>query len=125
METERIDLGNRQWWEVRTTLTRAMEKAITRASMGSIPPIRLEPNMDAEKIRAQLLSQASSVDIGAIEDVYLLKGTVAFSFGDNVSIEVIDGLDANMVRTVLDRMYQLYNPQRVTEAQRDGFFAKP
>ena len=125
METERIDLGDGQWWEVRTRLTRAMEKAVTKASLSAMPAIKLEGTPDSEQIRNQLLSQMGVVDTGAVEDAYLLAGTIAYSFDPIVTLEIIDGLDAALVRQVLERMFQLYSPQRVTEVQRDGFFVTP
>mgnify|MGYP001590123947 FL=1 len=121
-ETERIDLGSGQWWDIRTRLTRAMEKAVTKASLGAIPQMRLDGETDPEKIRSQILGQMAAVDIGAIEDVYLLKGTVTYSFGPTVDIATIDALDAGLVRQVLTRMYELYTPQRLSQEKRDGFF---
>ena len=131
MNSERIDLGDGQWWDVRPILTRGMEKAITKATLASVPAIKADDALDAEAIKAQLYSHLAMVNVGAVEDVYLAMGTVAFSLyesnlqpGERIDLALIDTLDATLVRKVLTRMYELYNPQRVTEDQRDGFFVK-
>ena len=134
MDVERLDLGGGQWWDIRTTLTRGMEKAITKATIASIPAIKDDETLDANAIKARLYSQLAMVNVGAIEDVYLVMGTVAFSVGPaalrielapggRVDLALIDTLDASLVRVVLNRMYALYTAQRITEDQRDGFFA--
>ena len=120
--TERIELGEGQWWEIHTRLTRGMEKAITKASMASMPAVDLRNSPNNEEIKSQLLRRMPQIDVGTVEDVYLLRGTVAYSFGPTVQIEVIDGLDSALVRRVLERMFDLYNPQRVTTEQHDDFF---
>ena len=125
IETERIDLGNGQWWEIRTRLTRGMEKAVNRVTMASMPAIRIDGTPDPEQIKAQLIAQMGQIDTGAIEDIYLLRGTVRYSFGETVDLDVIDTLDAAIVRRVYNRMMELYSPQRLSEVQRDGFFATP
>lgn len=118
METERIDLGDGQWWEIRTRLTRAIEKAVTRASLAAIPRLDPSENADEESVKSRLLAQIGAVDIGAIEDAYLLHGTVAYSFGQTVTMETIDALPADTVRRVITRMFELYNPQRVDEDEK-------
>ena len=134
MDVERLDLGDGQWWEMRPTLTRGMEKAITKATIASIPAIKDDETLDANAIKARLYSHLAMVNVGEIEDVYLVMGTVAFSVGPpalrielapggRVDLALIDTLDASLVRVVLNRMYALYTAQRITEDQRDGFFA--
>lgn len=125
MDVERLDLGDGQWWEIRTRLTRAMEKAITRASLAAVPKLPQNGAVSEEEVRTRLLENIGAVDIGQVEDAYLLHGTVAYSFGPTVSMEIIDALDASIVRRVLTRMFELYSPQRVTEEQREDFFARP
>ena len=135
MDIERIDLGNDQWWDIRAFLTRGMEKAITKATISSIPAIKTDEMLDPEAIKAHLYSQLAMVNVGAIEDVYLVMGTVGFSLsqsniqitcqpGERVDLATIDTFDAVLVRKVLTRMYALYNSQRIMEDQRDGFFVK-
>ena len=125
LDLERIDLGEGRWWDIRLTLTRAMDKAITRASLLAIPKIETSQGIDTEKVKMQLLDRLGAVDISAIEDAYLLHGTVAYSFGDRISLDIIDQVDATLVRRVITRMFEVYNAQRLTEEQRDGFFVKP
>lgn len=128
MATERIDLGDLgegQWWDVRTTLTRAMEKAVTRASLAAMPQLEPGANVTEETVKASLYSHIGAVDIGAIEDAYLMHGTVAYSFGPQVTMQVIDQLDAAIVRRVITRMFELYSPQRITPEQQDGLFKTP
>lgn len=124
---ERIDLPGGNWWNIRTRFTRGMEKALTRATLAALP--KFEPNgnadMTQEAVTAQLTGNMGGVDIGAIEDAYLLYGSVAYSYGPQVNMATIDGLDAEIVRKVITRMYEVYNPQRVTEEQRKDFFAVP
>lgn len=125
--TERIALPAENWWVIRTRLTRGMEKAITRVSLAAIP--RLEANgqteLTAEKVTGQLLSNVGAVDVGRIEDAYLLHGTVSYSYGPAVDLETIDAIDAEVVRTVINRMFELYNQQRLTEEQRTSFLGTP
>lgn len=122
METERIDLGKGEWWEIRRRLSRGMEKAITRASLAAVPKFSPTGVLTEEEVKAKLMENIGSVDIGAVEDAYLLTGTVAYSFGPAVNMETIDTIEAGVVRRVLTRMYELYTPQRVTEEQRQDFF---
>ena len=127
METERIDLGGGQWWEIGTRFTRGMEKAITRISLTALPKLEINGDKPAtpDEMVAQLTANMGAVDIGAIEDAYLLHGTVAYSYGPIVSLEVIDTIDAKVVRQVITRMWELFTPQRLTGEQRQDFFEKP
>ena len=127
VETERINLPDEAWWDIRATLTRGMEKAVTRATLAHIP--RLPRNGQAmtttEAVTDELLRNLKDVDISAIEDAYLMYGTVAYSYGEKVDQETIDSIDAEVVRRVINRMFELYNPQKLTEGQRQDFFEKP
>ena len=124
VETERIELPDGQYWVIRKVMSRGMERAITRATLTALP--RLTRNgkalTDTEAITEELLRNLGNVDVSAIEDAYLLHGTVEYSFGPQVTQEIIDGINADMVRQVINRMFALYNPQKVTEGQRQDFF---
>lgn len=123
---ERIELEDGAWWDIRTTLTRGMEKAVTRATLSNIPILpRNGKALTTEGITDEVLRNIKDVDVSAIEDAYLLRGTVAYSYGDRVDQETIDGIDAKIVRRVIDRMFELYTPQKLTEGQRQDFFEKP
>ena len=127
VETERINLPDGAWWDIRATLTRGMEKAITRATLTHLP--RLPRNgktfATTEQITEELLRNMGDVDVSAIEDAYLLHGTVAYSYGERVTQDIIDGIDAGVVRQVINQMFELYNPQKLTEEQRQDFFVTP
>ena len=126
-ETERIELPGGQWWLIRTRLTRGMEKAITRASLAAVPQLRANgvPIDTPEAMTAALMSNVGAVDIGGIEDAYLLSGSVSYSFGETIDMATIDGIDASVIRSVLTRMYELYNPQRLSEEARKDFTVRP
>lgn len=127
METERLDLGDGQWWEIRRVLTRGMEKNINRVTMAHVPQLTGDgkKTANAEIIADELMHRLKEVNIGAIEDAYLLQGTVAYSYGPKVDLETIDAINAESVRIVITRMFELYNSQRIPEAERKDFFGKP
>jgi hypothetical protein len=127
LAVERIHLPDGGWWDIRTYLTRGMEKAVTRASLAAIPAIlpNGKKDMTAQGITDQLLSNMNVVDTGRIEDAYLLHGTVGYSYGLTIDLNIIDALDSGIVRQVLNRMFELYNAQKLSEEERKDFFEKP
>ena len=131
VETERIDLPDGAWWDIRATMTRGMEKAVTRATLTHLPRRPRNGNTfvntfgTTEEITEELLRNIGDVDVSAIEDAYLLHGTVAYSYGERVTQDIIDGIDAGVVRQVINQMFELYNPQKLTEEQRQDFFVTP
>lgn len=109
MNTERIDLPDDNWWEIRTVVTRRMRKAFRKAGiqafLGSGMSIDLE---DPEATKEKIAQNLQEIDIDAIEDSWLIEGTVSFSFGKKVTQDAIDDLPDIYVAPVLDRIRDLY-----------------
>ena len=124
--TERINLPDGNWWEIRARLTHGMQKTITRIILAALPNLASDGKiLNQEEITSQLYGNVGRIDIQALNDAYLLAGTVAYSYGPVVNMETIDGIAEEDVRKISDRMNELYNPQQLTEEQRGTFFAKP
>ena len=116
-EFERIDLPGGQWWELYTEVTRGMRKVFTaallrgvRGPMGTLAKAGVNLQ-DAEAVKDAMLSNIDSIDLGALtqqDDAYLLHGTRAYSYGERVTLDVIDALLEKDVARVLTRMRELY-----------------
>ena len=122
-DSERIELPNQNYWEIKTTVTRGMRKAFRKAGLaGFVKGIEKGVDIDfsnQDSLRKAVLANPGAWDLDAIDDAYLLVGSVAYSFGDKVDLATIDGLDDKYVEPVLSRMRELY--AEIGEEQRQGF----
>lgn len=113
MDSERIDLPDGQWWEIRSVVTRAMRKAFRKAGLqaflrganGSGPEIDMQ-NEDA--LQKLMMQHPERWDLEAVDDAYLLYGSLSSSLLKDVSLEAIDQLPDKYVEPVLARMRELY-----------------
>ena len=130
-DVEHLSFGDGEWWDIRTRYTRGIHKAVTTASLASLHGVNYnggsvdKPIVDVEDIKAALYRNIGQVDPCAIEDAYLLSGTIAFSFGPEVNLATISQVAQEIVEAVLTRMYELYNPQRAGVQQSANFSGKP
>ncbi len=111
MDTERIELPDDNWWEIKTVVTRRMRKAFRKAGILAVTGSGInigEVIEDPESVKEAVSQNIQNVDIDAIQDSWLLEGTVAFSFGKKVTTEIIDGLPDAYVTLVLGRVQALY-----------------
>ena len=115
-DTERIEFGDDNWWEVRTVVTRGMRKAFNRAqTLGVLGNIKLNGDSDidltdASARRALLLAHLSELDLDALDDAYLLQGTVATSLVDTITPAMLDTIPDQYTNAVLERLRVLYAP---------------
>ena len=120
---ERIELGGELWWEVYTEITRGMRKAFNHATitaMGRGLAIHGDIDFtDIVQVKKAALSSPETFNLDAIDDAYLLHGTKAYSYGDQVTIEMIDNLSDEIVQRVLPRMRTLYAAITEEEAKKD------
>lgn len=124
-DTERINLPDGQWWDVRTVVTRRLRKAFRRAGLkgfmrgidGNSANIDIS---DRDALQRAVLAHPDAWDVDAIDDAYLIEGTVAYSFSDNVSLQTIDSLPNEIVEPVLVRMRELYI--EMPESEHKSFF---
>ena len=126
MDTEKIDLPDGQWWEIKTTITRGMRKEFRKASLSGLSSGMNGQKIDLsnpEELKAYVMSHPDKWNLDAIDDCYLLHGTVAFSFGDKITREAIDQIEDKITSKVLARMKELY--QEMPEEVRKDFFAQP
>lgn len=123
---ERIDLGNEQWWDIRTVVTRGMRKEFRKASLSGLSSGMNGHAIDLtnpEELKTYVLSHPDKWNLDAIDDAYLLHGTIAFSFGDKIALEIIDRIDDKIVSEILARMKELYI--EMPEVAHKDFFDKP
>ena len=115
-DTERIEFGDDNWWEVRTVVTRGMRKAFNRAqTLGVLGNIKLNGDSDidltdASARRALLLAHLSELDLDALDDAYLLQGTVATSLVSTITPAMLDTIPDQYTNAVLERLRVLYAP---------------
>ena len=115
-DTERIEFGDGNWWEVRTVVTRGMRKAFNRAqTLGVLGNIKLNGDSDidltdASARRALLLAHLSELDLDALDDAYLLQGTVATSLVSTITPAMLDTIPDQYTNAVLERLRVLYAP---------------
>ena len=107
--TERIEVPG-GWFDIKPTITRGMRKAFRLAGLrGFAKGIDKNTDMtDSDALRKAILASPDKWDLDAIDDAYLLHGTVAYSFGPVVDIVTIDALPDEAVAPVLKRMQELY-----------------
>lgn len=123
---ERIDLGDGQWWDIRTIVTRRMRKAFRAAGLRGFAKGLTGNGHSAvdlsnpEEVQKAVLASPDKWDLDAVDDAYLLEGSAAYSFGDKVNMEAIDALPADVIDKVLARMRELY--AEMPEAKRKSFF---
>ena len=115
MPIERVELPD-AWWEIRTVITRGMRKAFRRAGFPILARADGMDLSDPEAFKRVVMANPGAFDLDAIDDAYLLYGTVAWSYPEPVSLEALDKLPEKDVAVVLDRMRELY--AEVTEEAR-------
>ena len=120
--TETITLPDNNFWTIRTIVTRGMRKKFQNAALGIIGTSGRSSNGDLDLadpnvLRKAMLNDPAALNLSSIDDAYLLYGTIAYSFGEIVSLEVIDELDERMVGPVLLRMQVLYAAPTEEESQ--------
>ena len=113
MDTLRIELPGGQWWEIRTVVTRRMRKAFRAAGLkgflGGLTSNGTVVDMgDPEALKRLAMSHAGEWNLDAIDDAFLLEGTVAWSWPGIVTLDGIDSLDEQYTKPVLTRMQALY-----------------
>lgn len=119
---EQIELPEGQWWQIYTEVTRRMRKAFNRAALKGLGG-GLKSNgqimdfSDQNAMQQLLMAHLDQVDTDSVDDAYLLVGTRAYSFGEEVTLEAIDGLPDRYIQPVLARMRELYG-QDMEENQR-------
>ena len=114
MDTERIELPEGAWVEVKTVVTRRMRKAFRKAGIASVlsggasngaGPIDLE---DPEAIKAYIMAHPERWNLDAVDDSFLLHGIQAWSWPGPVTAEALDALPAASVDAILARLRVLY-----------------
>lgn len=63
---------------------------------------------DPDAFRKLAMAHPERLNLASLDDAYLLHGTKAYSFGDVISLEIIDNLPESVVQPVLARMQVLY-----------------
>lgn len=110
--TERLEFADGAWWEFRAVVTRGMRKAFRRAAATALIATMADgTGVDftvPEQLRQYILAHPDGVNVNAVDDAYLLHGTVAWSFDAPVTMESIDALPDSCTHAVLSRMAELY-----------------
>lgn len=118
---ERLTLPDGGWWELRTIITRGMRKQINQASIRALGP-NAGKMLAGPDGAAQLLEHPEAIDVNAVDDAMLLIGTVAYSYADQVSLEVMDQLPDEITNLVLARLHELYAD--LAKAEQAAFFGR-
>jgi hypothetical protein len=118
--SERIELPDGNWWEIRTVVTRQMRKQFRRAFQQGLAKLGGLSSIEPGAIRQAIAASPHLIDLDAIEDAYLLYGTEAYSYGGTVDLATIDTVPETAVASVLSRMRELY--AEMSEETRKGFF---
>ena len=114
--TERVELPDGNFWEIRTVITRGMRKAFRRAGLQILAHADGVDLSDPEAFKKVVMANPGALDLDTIDDAYLLHGTASWSYPEPVSLEAIDKLPEKDVTVVLARMRELY--AEVTEDAR-------
>ena len=119
MDTERMELTGGGWWEVRKNVTRSMRKAFRKAQLkGYLGGLDGQDASDTEALQKAVLSNPGSWDLDALDDAYLVHGTVGWGFEVKPTLEAIDALPEEMGAPVLRKMRELY-AERTEEARKN------
>ena len=109
---ERIELGEGDWVEIYTLVTRGMRKlfrnAATAAAIGKIHINGDTDLSDQNAVKRELLANVASFDLNAEDDAYLLHGIKAWSWSDPIRLDVIDLMPSATVAQILERLQALY-----------------
>jgi hypothetical protein len=108
IEVKHFEDGN--WWAFYIEPTRRMRKSFRRASRGylAIPGLVDLDTADEDAVKDFLRAHPTEIDMDALEDAYLVSGTVSWSWPDEPIGEAIDDRTDRYVVPVLQRMKSLY-----------------
>lgn len=110
--TETIAFEDGHQWTFASQVTRGLRKRFQKAAL-SIVSGGMDANgdidmADPDALRRYAMAHPERLEVGKVEDAYLLYGTLSYSFGDEISTEFIDNLPEKYVNPVLERMKELY-----------------
>lgn len=115
---ERITLPDGGWWDIRTVVTRGMRKAFRKAQLlafigsdrdGLGTSLDLsDPGQIQQMLQERAMAHPERWDLAAQDDAYLLYGTLAWSYGEQVNQETIDSKPDSVTELVLARIRELY-----------------
>ena len=106
--TERVELPDGNFWEIRTIITRGMRKAFRRAGLQALSNVPGVDFADPEVFKKAFQTRPDLVDLDLVDDAFLLYGTVSWNYPESISLEAIDKLPEKDVALVLARMNELY-----------------
>ena len=112
MDVERITLPDGGWWEIRSVVTRKMRKQFRAAGIQTVLA-GISSNgdadlSDAEGLKRLILAHPEKINLEAINDAFLLYGSMAWSYPGAITLETIDALPDSTVNLVLERVKVLY-----------------
>jgi hypothetical protein len=112
----KITWDDGKWWQIRTEVTRGMDKALNKAAIGGIAPAMRDGDAslfeDPEALKQQMISKMDEVSLSDRDDAMLLVGTIASNlFEGDPSVEVFDELPKRYVNDVLSIMKREYDEE--------------
>ena len=120
---EHIDLGEGTWVDIYTVVTRGMRKKFRNAATtGAVGRLHINGDTDLSNenaVKALLLANLAAFDLEAVDDSYLLHGIKAWSWPDQVTLEIIDAMPAAVIAKILERMQVLYSEVPQEEQKKD------
>ena len=117
IETERIELPQNQWWDIKTELTRGDWKRLEQLKRQwyCVAPERVDAEGLLQNPTRGLMVDYAKMDLVALDDLILSLGTMAWSFDAPIQVDgkfnfcfVDDELPNSYSRLVLERMNELY-----------------
>jgi len=121
LDTERIELPDGGWWEIKKWLTRGDRKKVNRIERSWV---KVREDMTPDEVAADpssaIILDREAIDMDGMDDCLLIVGTVGWSYNGGFSIEEADQLKPEIVEKVISRMRELYlRPRGVIETETD------
>ena len=120
MELERLTFSDGSWVDLKKVMTRGMRKQIDLAAQKAMPYDKAQAagvNLEnPEELKAFVLKQPEYLASQNVGDAMLLVGVVATSWGDPVTIDLMDSIPDEFAQRILDRLTELWYETRKKEA---------
>ena len=114
MDTEKIELGDNQWWEVKTHQTYGERKAIKKQATDVLTEsMRMESRSNDGTVSTEIVDMMQLQE--EIEFQTLVISSVAWSWPDKLDRLNISIRDGWMIDVVLKRLNELYQRPEVKE----------
>ena len=116
MKTERIELGDGAWWEIRTVLTVGMAKASEEVSLKYLKPKNLDAVAQGNGDKLEYEMNLQEVNLFEVTRVLVFAATVAWSYGPVTQQVFENEVPQADYQKVAGRCNELFSSLPLTEA---------